>query len=245
MLVHVRLAGFGLLTTGGYLFFSPSYKRQMEEIEDDDNEEYRYKDTLVPLLKEKCVPLHVLFRRGYGAVLEIVRVLIGVVPNAHKYLEIWPPAFRTYNYIVPNFFNVPIFTLQIGRVYREATLANYVASRAAECSYCSAHACGYAIRRGNERKVVEDAWNVDSSTNLSDKDRAVIAVARGLGQVPCTLLRKDVDELLKYFKPVEAEWIACGAIGMGYLNKVTGSIGVELERSTYLETKALMGSETL
>ena len=38
----------------------------------------------------------------YGSVLELVRTLIGVVPNCDPYLEIWPTAFRTYNVLVPN-----------------------------------------------------------------------------------------------------------------------------------------------
>lgn len=39
--------------------------------------------------------------------LELVRVMLGVVPNCHSYLEIWPPALRTYNVMVPNVLNLP------------------------------------------------------------------------------------------------------------------------------------------
>lgn len=63
-------------------------------------------DTLVPLLREHMVPWDVLQER-YGPLLELVRTLLGVVPNCDQYLEIWEPAFRTYNIMVPNFFNLP------------------------------------------------------------------------------------------------------------------------------------------
>ena len=39
--------------------------------------------------------------------LEMVRQLIGVVPDCDRYLEIWPTGFRTYNLIVPQFPEYP------------------------------------------------------------------------------------------------------------------------------------------
>ena len=62
--------------------------------------------TLVPLLRDEMVASETLEER-YGALLMLVEVLLGVVPNCDRYLEIWPPAFRAYNVMVPNFFNLP------------------------------------------------------------------------------------------------------------------------------------------
>ncbi|MDP9428943.1 MAG: hypothetical protein M3Q47_08745 [Actinomycetota bacterium] len=56
---------------------------------------------LVELLERDAVPVDTLQKR-YGPLLELVRKLLGVVPNCDPYLEIWPPAFRTYNVMVPN-----------------------------------------------------------------------------------------------------------------------------------------------
>lgn len=55
---------------------------------------------LADLLKEDQVPMEVLYK-DYKPVLELVNILIGVIPNRDTYLEIWPPAFRTYNIMVP------------------------------------------------------------------------------------------------------------------------------------------------
>ncbi len=44
-------------------------------------------DTLVSLLKEHMIPWETLHER-YGPLLELVRTLIGVVPNCDRYLEI-------------------------------------------------------------------------------------------------------------------------------------------------------------
>jgi len=75
-------------------------------------------DVLVSLLQQDAVPMETLHKR-YGSLLELVRVLIGVVPNCDKYLEIWPPAFRTYNLIVPNFLNLPFSLFGIGSAPKE------------------------------------------------------------------------------------------------------------------------------
>jgi hypothetical protein len=61
---------------------------------------------LVELLAREAVPFETLHTR-YGSLLELVRRVMGVVPNCDPYLEIWPTAFRTYNVMVPNLLNLP------------------------------------------------------------------------------------------------------------------------------------------
>jgi hypothetical protein len=62
-----------------------------------------------------------------------------VVPNRDLYLEIWPPAFRTYNVMVPNLLNLPFMVWGLGAPRSMLGLAMHVSSRAAGCMYCSAH----------------------------------------------------------------------------------------------------------
>ena len=45
--------------------------------------------------------------RDYAPMLQLVRLLIGVVPNCDPYLAIWPPGFLSYNLLVPNLLNLP------------------------------------------------------------------------------------------------------------------------------------------
>jgi hypothetical protein len=66
-----------------------------------------HQPVLVSLLEPYAIPLESLHAR-YGALLGLVDALLGVVPNCDSYLEIWPPAFRTYNVMVPNFLNLPL-----------------------------------------------------------------------------------------------------------------------------------------
>ena len=69
----------------------------------------------------------------YKPDLAIVRELIGAVPNCDNHLEIWPPGFRTYNLVVPNFLNLPGSLLGQGAPKDLVGLAMYASSRAASC----------------------------------------------------------------------------------------------------------------
>ena len=99
---------------------------------------------LVELLEQEAVPIETLHTR-YGSLLELVRKLLGVVPNCDPYLEIWPSAFRTYNVMVPNLLNLPLMVWGFGAPRSTLGLAMYVSSRTAGCMYCSAHSCTFAL----------------------------------------------------------------------------------------------------
>ncbi|MFK8082724.1 MAG: hypothetical protein AB8B97_20790 [Granulosicoccus sp.] len=198
-------------------------------------------DALTALLDADIVPLPVLHER-YGALLKLVKVLIGVVPNCDTYLEIWPPAFRTYNIIVPNFLNLPFGIFGIGGAPKDIVgLGIYVASRSAECPYCSAHTCSFAMRRGATPEKVANA--LLGGGNFTQKELATIAVARSLARIPCELSSSEKADLLECFTPSEAEWVVLGVVMMGFLNKFMDAIGVDLEASTVAETQAIMGAE--
>ena len=62
--------------------------------------------TLAESLKPASVDWDTL-HSNYNPLLNLVRELIGIIPNCDPTLEIWPPGFRTYNLLVPNMFNLP------------------------------------------------------------------------------------------------------------------------------------------
>lgn len=198
-------------------------------------------DSLASLLQCRAVPLEVLHRE-YGPLMELVRTLIGVVPNCDRYLEIWPPAFRTYNLVVPNLMNLPAAIFGLGGAPKALVgLSMLVASRTAECPYCTAHTCSFALRRGASAQTVAAA--LLGREGLSPEEAAVVAVARSLGRVPCEITPRERQELERFFPPLQAEWIAMGAIAMGFLNKFMDAIGVELESSTVAEVRETLGAD--
>jgi AhpD family alkylhydroperoxidase len=198
-------------------------------------------DSLAELLLPHVVPMAVLHGR-YGALMELVRTLIGVVPNCDRYLEIWPPAFRTYNLVVPNLMNLPAAVFGIGGAPKaQVGLSMLMASRAADCPYCTAHTCSFALRRGATPETIAAALRGPGA--LSPPEAAVVAVATALGRVPCELTPDHRAALEAHFPRAQAEWIAMGAVAMGFLNKFMDATGVELEASTVAEVTTTLGSE--
>ena len=194
-------------------------------------------DTLSAMLQAEAVPMAVLHDR-YGSLLELVRRVIGVVPNCDPYLEIWPPAFRTYNVMVPNLLNLPFMVWGLGAPRSTLGLAMYVSSRAAGCMYCSAHSCTFALRRG--ATVEEVASALDDRERLTESDRAAVHVARALAVVPAAIDDEDRAGLRRHFSETDAEWIVLSIAMMGFLNKFMDALGVPLEEATVSEVKGVI-----
>src|SRR5882724_11966200 len=104
-------------------------------------------DTLALSLAPSAVDLPRLDRE-YGPLLQLVRLVIGIVPNCDSLLAIWPLGFRSYNLLVPNLLNLPFSVWGLGPPAVPLGLALYTASRTAGCPYCTAHTCSFTLRRG-------------------------------------------------------------------------------------------------
>jgi alkylhydroperoxidase family enzyme len=192
---------------------------------------------LVDLLEQEAVPFATLHAR-YGALLELVRRVIGVVPNCDPYLEIWPPAFRTYNVMVPNLLNLPLMVWGLGAPRSTLGLAMYVSSRAAGCMYCSAHTCTFAIRRGATVEQVASALGGQQA--LSAADRAAVRVAHALAVVPAAIDDEARADLRRHFSAADAEWVVLSIAMMGWLNKAMDALGVPLEEATASEVNGVI-----
>ncbi len=192
---------------------------------------------LIELLKADAVPFETLHAR-YGSVLELARRLIGVVPNCDPYLEIWPPAFRSYNVMFPNLLNLPFLVWGLGAPLSTLGLAMYVSSRAAGCPYCSAHTCTFALRRG--ATVDEVASALDNQDRLTAADRAAVRLARALAVVPAAIDDEARAELRRHFSEADVEWVVLSVAVMGWLNKMMDALGVPLEETTFSEVQSVI-----
>lgn len=195
---------------------------------------------LTSLLHADAVPMERL-RAHYGVLLDLVEKLIGVIPNCDPYLEIWPPAFRTYNVLVPNFLNLPFMMWGVGAPKEVVGLAMYAASRAAGCAYCSAHTTAFALRRGTPPDKIARALDGGSEAVHTPAERAAIAVAEALAKVPCKITEAERREMAKHYSPDRVEWIVLGVAMMGFLNKFMDAVGVELEGAAVNEVRSLIG----
>ena len=192
---------------------------------------------LIELLENDAVPFETLHAR-YGSLLELVRRLLGIVPNCDPYLEIWPPAFRTYNVMVPNLLNLPLLIWGLGAPRSTVGLAMYASSRAAGCAYCSAHSCSFALRRGATIEQVRSA--LEGARILSAADRAAVRVAHGLATVPTSIDDEARAELRRHFSESDVEWVVLAIAMMGFLNKAMDALGVPLEEAVVSEVTGVI-----
>jgi len=170
----------------------------------------------------------------------LVKKLIGVIPQCDVYLEIWPTGFRSYNVMVPNLLNLPFLVWGVNTAPPAAVgLAMYCSSRGAECPYCSAHACSFALRRGAQQSTMRKALDPTSDVH-KDAERAVISTAVALGKVPSEITQAHRDELKKHFNPEDLEWIIHAVGNMGFLNKFMDGVGFELEEASFNSVIELM-----
>lgn len=190
-------------------------------------------DTLAEAVAHERVEFDELHRR-YNPVLQLVNVLLGVVPYCDRYLEIWRPGFRTYNLMVPNFLNLPASLLGFGASKDLVGLGIYASSRAAECAYCSAHTCTFALRRGSSADAV-------TGEARSPEEAAVVAIAEALSTDPHHYTAEVGQQLQEVLSEDDAEWIVMGVAMMGFLNKFMDAIGVELEPEAVTDVTALIG----
>jgi hypothetical protein len=168
----------------------------------------------------------------YRPLLQLVRLVIGIVPNCDSLLAIWPPGFRSYNLLVPNLLNLPFSIWGLGPPAVPLGLALYTASRTAGCPYCTAHTCSFTLRRGAPAEKL--------TGGRSPAESAAVAAAEALACIPSAFTREHRDELLRHFSAPDAERLALGIALMGFLNKFMDAVGVDLEEAAVQEVSPLL-----
>lgn len=186
--------------------------------------------TLAESLKHASVDWNTL-HRNYNPQLNLVRELIGIIPNCDPILEIWQPGFRTYNLLVPNMFNLPN-TLFGSRSFKASMGLSMYASSKAACAYCTAHTCSFALRRGTNAEAI--------AGSRTAKEQAVVTLAEKLAHIPSMLTLADVEAVKQYFSLAETEWLVFAISMMGFLNKFMNAVGVELEQEAINGTAELL-----
>lgn len=189
------------------------------------------KPTLEFALRPHAVPRDVLVER-YRPVMMMVRQILGVVPHAMSYFEIWPPAFTTYSVLVPSFLDIPRCDLGRGISPNLRSLVLYVASRAYGCSYCSAHAAGVGTvfrGPGGSLERNKEALNADACAMFTPADLAAIDYATAVAKIPAEVTLEHRLALASHYTEDHEEAVVLCATLMGFLNCAMDSLGMVLE----------------
>ena len=193
--------------------------------------------TLAQVLAPAAVEFPTLHRR-YGALLELVRRLIGVVPELQSLpgnmADRVPQLQRDGSEpgepaISPSGASAP--QTPVG-------LAMYASSRAASCMYCSAHTASFgSFGEARPRAPVAERGRGAAT----ESERAAVAVAEAISLVPARLTDAERDALLRSLSRGDAEWVVLAVAMMGFLNKTMDALSIELEAATVDEVGPLIG----
>ena len=189
------------------------------------------KETLEYALRSHAVPTDEL-RRRYPAVLDMVGRILGLTPRCDGYLEIWPPAFTTYNLLVPGLFDVPKCDLGLGIPPRLRSLVAHAASRGYGCPYCVAHSAMMGtVFKGSciILKLNAKAKTPEGRALLTNGEATAVEFAEGLSRIPSPLTAELRGRLASHFDEQTEERIVLAATVMGFLNRFMDTLGVVLE----------------
>eukprot|EP00177_Eucheuma_denticulatum_P001834 GFKZ01003275.1.p1 GENE.GFKZ01003275.1~~GFKZ01003275.1.p1 ORF type:complete len:538 (-),score=72.96 GFKZ01003275.1:256-1869(-) len=189
--------------------------------------------TIADVLTPHAVSLDDLDNR-YHSILVLVRALIGVVSNSDGIMEIFPPAFTTYNLLVPNAINMPFLLWGVGAPVDLVGMATYYAARSSQCAYCSLHTCNFALRRG------VDAAALTGSRSLSKREAAVVDLALNMSSFPNHIIEEDRRNLFRYLSPANVEWIVLAIAMVGFLTTFMSSLGTDMEQAAIEESAELL-----
>ena len=160
--------------------------------------------TIYADLKSASIDFETL-HKNYHPLLSLVKELIGVIPNCDPILEIWPTGFRTYNLLVPALLNLPNTIFGGTKLKSAMGLAMYSSSKAAQCPYCTAHCCSFALRRGLIAEAIDG--------NRTPAQQGVVAFAEAISQVPAKLPLAECKVLSDYFSNEEVDSIVFAMTG--------------------------------
>lgn len=170
----------------------------------------------------------------YHSILILVKALIGVVSNSDGIMEIFPPAFTTYNLLVPNAINVPFLLWGVAAPVDLVSLATYYAARSSQCAYCSLHTCNFALRRG------VDAAALTGSRSFTKREAAVVDLALNMSSFPNHIIEEDRRNLFRYLSPANVEWIVLAIAMVGFLTTFMSSLGTDMEQAAIEESAELL-----
>jgi alkylhydroperoxidase family enzyme len=189
------------------------------------------KGTIEAALRADAIPRAELLRR-HPAVVPLVARILGVVPRAFSYLEIWPPAFESYALVVPAFFDIPFCDAGLGIGHELRSLAAYASSRGHGCSYCSAHCAALgSVFKGARLNLQQSAAAVRGGACAipTPAERAIVEYGLAIARVPSTLNATHRIALQEHFSAKQIEKINLVMTTMGLLNRFMDVTGMVLE----------------
>lgn len=201
--------------------------------------------SLARALDPHAVPCEEVARR-YPGPSGLVRRILGVLPHAVGYFEIWPPALTTYNLAVPALLDVPKCDMGMGIGPELRAMVAHAASRGFGCRYCTAHTAimGTLVRGPVDGLQLSGRIAaVREPGELRAAERAAVRYAEAVARVPCRLDPDLMAQLRRHHRPDRLEGIVLVAACMGYLNRCMDALGTPLETAVHEAVRDPLGEQ--
>lgn len=154
---------------------------------------------------------------------KMVEAGMGFVPTSMFTMAHWPELLNAFG-------GMGSTVLNTGEV--EAGLKQliaYVVSNAAGCQYCQAHTSHNAEKRGVQPEKVRQAFEFETSTLFSEKERSALRLALHAGMVPNATEPSHFDTLKQHFSDRQIVEIVAVISLFGFLNRWNDTMATSLE----------------
>lgn len=108
-------------------------------------------------------------------------------------------------------------------------LIAFATSAASGCLYCQAHTSHSAHRLGAEQAKLDDVLTAETSSNYSDAEKAVVALALAAGAVPNESNADHFTNLREHFSERQIVQIVAVIAMFGFLNRWNDTMATQLE----------------
>ncbi len=104
-----------------------------------------------------------------------------------------------------------------------------IASAAAGCQYCQAHAVNSASIHGEDLEKIQAVWDFRKSALFSPSEKAALEVAYKAGMVPNAVSDEDFNQLKSFYTDQQVIEIVAVISMYGFLNRWNATLQTTLE----------------
>lgn len=160
----------------------------------------------------------------HAELLQTITTNFGFVPSSFRTLAYKPNLLRAVGDL-----SAAVMSSDSLTPARLRWMVSYVSSRAAGCTYCSAHtAYNLAEVCDVDHETLDELWTFEVSNRFTDAERAALRVAVAAGGVG-NVTDEQISALADHYGPEEIVELVAAISLFGFLNRWNDTLGTPLE----------------
>lgn len=170
---------------------------------------------IAPVSLEDHLELQPIFEAG--------EKIMGFIPNDGLIMAHAPEVLRSFLSLVQSIYAPGEVSEELKR------FVGLIASSAAGCQYCQAHAAHAANDQGKNMEKIRSVWEFRTSSLFSEAEKSALEVAYKSSLSPSEVSDDDFAELKKHFSDKQIIEIISVISMYGFLNRWNGTLQTTLE----------------